>query len=136
MGAWYDLDDAPLATVPAATIVKPSRLRDIEEEIHEEAATVIQDALAFAEINPEDKEPPHEWVKALGQEKAWRRFKTAQYALLTPKEAPIGVRIAKDIVLGLARVRAHEKLGPKTLNMVVVQMTGTLPKFDEVEVDK
>jgi hypothetical protein len=138
MSTWLDDDvgGAPLVPAPGPAIVKPSRLRDIEEEIHEEAATVLRDALAFSEIGPEDKEPPFEWVKAFGMEKAWRRFKTAQYALLTPKEAPIGLRIAKDTVLGMARVRAHEKAGPKTLNMVVVQMSGTLPKFDEVEVDK
>lgn len=133
---WLNLDEAPIVEAPASPMAKPSRLRDIEEEVHEEAATVVHDAMAFCKIGPEDKEPPYEWVKALGMERAWERFKTAQYALLTAKEAPIGLRIAKDIMLGLARVRAREKVGPKTLNMVVVQMSGTLPKFEEVEVDK
>lgn len=134
-------DDLPepasiVKSEPASLVPKGDRLRDIEAEIQEEAAEVIQGALSFADINPTDTEPPHEWVKALGMERAWKRFKLAQFALLTPKEAPIGLRMAKDVMMGYARVRSKEKIGPKTLNMVVVQMTGTLPTFPEREVDK
>lgn len=138
MGAWWEEEEAPLAKVEPKPLVKakPERIRDIEEEIHEESAAVVQDALRFSELSPEAQEPPHEWVKELGQERAWKRFNTARYALMNAKEAPIGLRIAKDTLMGLSKVRAKEKIGPKTLNMVVVQMSGTLPKFDEVEVDK
>lgn len=115
---------------------RPDTLRDVEEEIHEEAAAVIQDALRFSELAPEATEPPYEWVKEVGMERAMKRFYTAKYALMNAKEAPIGLRIAKDTLLGMVRAKSKEKAGPKTLNMVVVQMTGSIPVFDEIEIEK
>jgi hypothetical protein len=139
MGAWYESEEepAPLAKAePVHLVVRADRIRSLEEEIHEESADVIRDALAFADIPPDAEEPPYEWVKELGMERAWKRFRTVKYALCNLKEAPVALRIAKDTLVGMAKARASEKSGPRTLNMVVVQMTGTLPQFGEVEVDK
>lgn len=139
---------APLASSPSPAPLARSRqerIADIEEEVHQEAATILQDALHFPEVlpgppdadgNPTEPTMPASWIAELGEEGAMRRMRTAQLALSSSKDAPIGLKLAKDTLVGMAKVKAAKNAPARTLNMVVVQMTGPLPEFDELEVLK
>ena len=115
---------------------REARIQELEDEVHEEAATIIADALAFADLPEGAEHPPDEWIDKYGPERAQKRFNVAKYAQCTPKNAPVGLRIANNALVGMAKAKAHRKSGPRTLNMIVVQMTGPVPQYDELEVAK
>jgi hypothetical protein len=127
-----------MVPVQKAGIVKSraERIGEIEEELHQESATVIADALHFVDLDPEAPEMPAGWVEELGEAAAKRRLRTAQYGLLPAKDAPVGLRIAKDALVGMAKVKAVKNAPAKTLNMIVVNMAGPLPVYEEMEVLK
>lgn len=147
---WWEFPEEEL--VPVRPDPKPlvrsraDRIAEIEEEVHVEAATVINDAMHFMAIEPGqidvntgDEMPPQipeEWIRELGQKGAERRMRTAQMANLPAKEAPIGLRLAKDTLVGMSKAKAQRNQPARTLNMVVVNMAGPLPQFDELEVNK
>lgn len=137
-----------LSTVKPAQLVKTraDRIADIEEELHEEAATILKDAMHFMDVEPGPldpetgerlpPQPPAAWVAELGEEGAKRRLRTAQHALSSSKDAPVGLKLAKDALVGMAKVKAVKNAPARTLNMIVVNMTAVLPEFEELEVDR
>lgn len=136
-GDWFDPEPSSIVkTKPASLAVAEDTIRAVEDEIHRESASVLRDALAFVEIDPAWEEPPQEWLEKYGQLEAEKRFRAAKYALMNAKEAPVGLKLAKDTFVGMAKARATEKGGPKTLNMTFVQMTRPLPVYKELEVEK
>ena len=152
MAEWYEFpEESPVPVMPGPKLAlvnavpREEMIRQVEEEIHLGAASILNDALHFMDVvpgpldpetgEPTDPVPPAAWVAELGEEGAQRRLRTATLALSSSKDAPIGLKLAKDTLVGMAKVRAKENQAPKTLNMVVVHMTGNLPKFDEIEVE-
>ena len=135
---WWEFPEEAIEPVKPAPLVRSraDRIAQMEEEVHSEAATIIADALRFTEIRPEDESPPQQWIDELGEPDAWRRFQTAKYALCTPKEAPIGLRLAKDTLVGMSKAKAQSKKpAGVTLNMVV-NMAGPLPQYPRREILK
>jgi hypothetical protein len=136
-GDWFD--EEPASIVPA----KPSKLaesvdtiRAVEDEIHKESANVLRGVLAFSEVDPAWESPPDDWIAAYGQVEAEKRFRLAKYALMNAKEAPVGLKLAKDTFVGMSKARAAEKGGARTLNMTFVQMSRPMPVFPEKDVEK
>jgi hypothetical protein len=134
---WWETSEevVPAAPAPLARS-RADRIAQVEEEVHAEAATIIRDALCFMKVDPDTVEPPETWVKELGAEGAMQRLRTAQMANLSPKEAPIGLRLAKDTLVGMSKAKAASKKPATTLNMVVVNMAGPLPQYPRREVLK
>ena len=132
----------PVADALAASAVPDPKLArsreefitNIEHQVHKEAAGIVSDALHFADIDPDDDDPPQAWIDELGVEGARKRLRTAKYALQTPKEAPIGLRIAKDTMVGMSKAKAGKKGPSHVLNMLVVKMTGPVPQYEELEI--
>lgn len=112
------------------------RIRSMEDELLEESLEVVEGALMFAHIAPDQKEPPEEWVERWGREKAERMFRLAGYGLMANKDAPVGIKVARDIATGILRNRATEKMGPRELNVAFVQMPmAALPQYPEKEIE-
>ena len=108
-------------------------LQYLENQIYEENLRNVLAASMFAEIEPDAKVPPLEWVKQHGQKEANRMFRIAKGAWMNAKEAPVGLAISKSIVTGFAKARAVERSGGKNLNMVVaVEITQN--NYERVEV--
>lgn len=110
------------------------RLSRIRTEIHERSAGVVDAALRFAEIDPEAKGPPQEWVDELGPDLAMKRFRVAQAAWLNGKQAPAGIKVATDVMLGLEAAKARENAPVLQLNVGRVEMNFEMPVFEEEEV--
>ena len=131
-----------LATVPQKKSVtrareREERLKHIEDELLERNMNIVRDVAAFREIDPTSDEPPEAWVLEHGREEAIKRHRVARAAWMSQTEAPIAIRIAKDIAIGITKARAAEKTGPRQLNVQVVQMPSTINvNFgEEIEVE-
>lgn len=144
MGEWWEPDEpAALVKEPAAKLLLPSRdeiVRGAELEVHQEAVTVIRDVMRFNELSDAELAAPGppEWMieECGGDVKvAGRRFRTARGAAMSAKDAPIAIKLSKDILVGMAKVRSMEKTAPKNLNVMVVQLSQPLPVFDSIEVE-
>ncbi len=148
-----------LHTPPNTTLVAPPKrsltrlevrqvaLRETEDEILEQSMAVVEGAMGMLEVDPsvvdEDGNVamPKVWVDKvksgeMSKHEAQKRLRAAIYALQPGKDAPVGLKIALDIFTGIAKARAVEKGGPKSLNMVMVQMTAPMPIFDSMDVDE
>lgn len=134
-------EPAPLATraqvVPSKTAEEQTleRIRGIEDNMLESALSVVDGVLAFAEVQPDDEEPPEEWNGRFGEEGARRRLKLAKEGWKSAKEAAVAIKVATGVVAAITRARASEKGGPKVLNFQFVQMSAPLPEFPVLEVE-
>ena len=64
----------------------------------------------------------HTAIEDFGNEKdkLAQANRLARYALMSAKEAPVGIVVMKSLVIGLARARSLENMAPRSLNVAVV----------------
>lgn len=136
-----ELDAPPVVTgeiVPMTSKAmeksQSARLRSLEDEILNEATEVISGSLAFSKIDPEDPEPPVAWVRDLGEERARERHRLAKYALMSQKDAPVGLKMATVVYSSIVKARATEKGGTRVLNVALVQMPAANVTYPKREV--
>ncbi len=145
---WIDAaaeDDAPktevLAPIPQPEMsiqeIQNGRLRVLEDEVFEENLGVLEAVAQFADVDPKNAdEVPEDLIESLGLKEATRVHRLRNYGLMSAKDAPVGIKIAAQIVTGIMRARSAEKGGSKSLNINVVQFTVPVPdQYEEVEVD-
>jgi len=137
---WEEGEPAPLAKPATAALSREEVIRNVETELHAEATGVMRDTLRFADLSEEEIQAstPPAWMVAECQgddRAAARRFRVAKYALSPSKEAPIGLKLSKDLMVGMAKVRAKENAPAKTINVMMVALSAPLPKFDSMEVE-
>lgn len=108
------------------------RLRSLEDEILFTSGQAVLDTLAFRDIDPGTMEAPAEWN--MDPAEAAKRLRLARAAWENKRTAPVGLAIAPQVFMGISKARAVEKqaTGPKTLNVVVAQMTVPLPQYEEI----
>ena len=102
---------------------KAKDLEDIENDLFNKSSEVLEGALLFADLAPGATEPPEEWFARYGVDKATRLFRTAQYATMSAKEAPVGIKVAESIARGVMKARSMEKTAPKTLAVAFLNQT-------------
>lgn len=116
----------PTEVLPAAADDEPdqdTRLKAVEEELYETNLRICQDTTRFCEVAFDAVSPPEAWIRELGVEGAWKRFRVAKGAQMAAKDAPVGIQMAGRIVSGLAKARAMERSeGSKALNVQIVLM--------------
>lgn len=135
----FDLDDEAPLTKTAASIDRAENKRWIEaaqKELFDRSTSVIGDALHFREIDPSATEPLPEWIAELGEQEAWRRFRMAMAAWANLKTAPVGLKLAKEMIVGISKAMAAQPEGPRVINLVKVELPGGVVEFPEMEVDK
>lgn len=125
---------------PLADLVKVDddvkALRKIETKVLTKSMEVVQDALCFADIEMGGKGLPDQWIDEVGPERAQQRLRVAQMAQMNAKEAPVGLRIAKEVMVGVIKARATEKGAPPALNLHVTKIDFQLPQFPVLPVEK
>jgi len=120
---------------------REGRIEEVERELYERNLGVVLDASYFGDLSDEaiaSATIPEPWIKALGVEEAWRRFRVAKAAALCPKKAPTGLGVAKYIVGAFAKAKADAKR-PVMLNVALIRMPEgprQLPSIEIVEGEK
>ena len=126
---------------PSSLEISEKGLKRLENQIYEECNAVILSVVKDTfEIDPEDKELPAAWLAdveagVLTLEEAQKRKRIAQYALMSPKNAPVALQIAAKVLSGMHKARSAEGNVHRSLNVTVVQMTAPMPVFEEKEID-
>jgi len=117
------------------------QLRELENEILVQNLEQIQHAQSWPEVakelDPKDEaDIPEEWVKTHGKKKAKEKFRVARAAMMSQKEAPVGLKQAVQVATGIIKARSHEKTGPRILNLNLVEMPQVVIQYPETEVKK
>ena len=116
-----------------------AKVRGIADNLLLKSVSVIDGAMHFADLDPEElaemREPPKEWVDELGMKEAKKRLRMAKAAWLDGKSAPAGFKLASDFYMQETRSRSLEKAGPKSLNVSFIQMTQPMPELPKNYID-
>lgn len=111
-------------------------LRDVESELYTEVMAAVAGVSAFGQLDPENiDEIPQAWIDELGEEQATIKHRHAKVGWMNRKEAPVGVTVATNTFVGIAKARAAEKGAPRSLNLIQVSMPGPPRTYDTVELD-
>jgi len=96
-----------------------ARIEELENEIYERAAGVVNAYLSFAEVRHDQEEPPPAWVEEYGLEAARQRLIIAKAGWLPASIAPAGAKLAAQVQVGITRGRAIRgaKLTQNNLNV-------------------
>lgn len=142
MADWLDELLQPAEIVPAdgdEVVAAPddppggeALVETVTDQLFQETTTILQSALAFADIEPGATEPPQEWIDRFGEDGALKRFRIAQYAQLTHKDAPIGLEIATKVAVGITKAKLDRSPGNRPLNVQFVRYEQTTNNFPEV----
>lgn len=118
------------------------KLMGMRDELLAESLGVIRDAMRFRDIDlekfPERENDPAFWTMEdeLGPEDAKRAYRVAKYALATAADAPIGLKLATNIAVGIMKANAAEKSTAPVLNVgKVIINQAAIPVFEEREVE-
>lgn len=111
-------------------------LREVENRVLKKSLEIVDDFLHFGDIEMGSTEVPEEWQDELGPEAAARRHRLATWAQLGAKEAPVGLKYTKEILVGIVKARATEKAEPKRLNIAITKIDFQLPEFPSTKVDR
>lgn len=141
--SWYEEND-PNPPPPLAKVEKPEIepakhrwLQKTQERVFNKSAQVLEASLAFIDIDPADELPPADWIVELGQKEALKKWRVARAAWMNAKEAPVGIKIAKECVVGISKALGADAQAPKILNMQAVQINlGPAPEFPKVRIDR
>lgn len=123
-----------LERAKSAAEERANELRSLEDQIHKNALTIIDDSMYWTHVSPHQEKPPQAWVDELGEAGARRRLITARMNHLSSREAPVGIKTAGLVAMGITRARSTERQAPRSLNISLVQMSAPLPEFPELEI--
>ena len=136
---------APVLAKPQSSAIDRKRdqheqLVGLRDSLFKESMGVLRDAMRFTQIDPkleQGLDPAFEKMeRELGQEEAQIAYRTALFASLPSADAPIGLKLAANIAVGIMKANAAEKGGTHVLNVAkVVLSASALPQFEEREVE-
>jgi len=118
-----------------ALALQQDRLQELQDQLLERSLSIVDSSMRFADIDPTTTEPPQAWIDELGMDGAKVRLRVAQSAWAAAKDAPVGIKVASSVLVGILKAKATEKQGPRTLNVAVVHMTAPMPQFPEQEIE-
>lgn len=119
------------------------RLRDLEDSILVRASNVVDSAMAWAEVEFNTPDPPEEWVRDFGEEAARQRLNVAKAAWMPQSQAPVGLKLATAVMVGIAKARGNQKSSlQQNLNVQIVlpaptskEHPGGEDAYDVIDVD-
>jgi hypothetical protein len=123
---------------------KQTQLERIDDNMLYGSLNILDGVLDFADLNPEDEEPPASWVERYGEEDAWKRFRLARVGWLPSKNLPSGVKIASTLVtevlkakmMAQAMNRDQRDRPLKKPKVQVEDVETDVEQFGEVQVDE
>lgn len=113
----------PVDTSVTLADEKAKDLQSVEDKLFDRSAEILEGALRFTEVNPEETEPPAEWIHEYGYAKAKRVLQSARTAWMSAKNAPVGIKVAESIARGVMKARSLEKAAPKSLAVAFLNNT-------------
>ena len=120
------------ASEPDSLAVVQERFRAMQDELALASHAVLADAVCFRDIDPQNPQESPDWETLTPSERK-KRLRIAMAAWQGKKDAPVGLSLAAQIFVGIAKARASEKVAEeKTLNVQVVMMTAAMPAFEEI----
>lgn len=117
-------------------------IREIEDELFIDSATVVNDSMKFADIEFDESgevvDYPASWRVELTPENLKKRLRIAKANWMTSNEVPHGVKMAKEIAVGIMKARANEGAGAESLRIkhIVMPNPTVMKEFGEIEVDE
>lgn len=81
------------------------KMERVQDEVFASAAGIMQAFMAFAEIEPDQQEPPEEWIAEFGPKGAALRLKVAKLGWGRKDEMPGGVAVAEKVYTGINKAR-------------------------------
>lgn len=90
--------------------LRASQLRAIleaENRVLQTSQQVVEALLAFHEVEPDQALPPQDWVERYGQDAADKRLRVARSGWLPTAHAPNAVKIAAQVMVGIAKARGQ-----------------------------
>lgn len=97
-----------------------ARIAELEDRVNEIATGVVEAALSFHEVTPTQTVPPVRWIAEYGPEGAQQRLMVARSQWMPPSVAPVGPKLAVQVMIGIARGRGYKvKLTQNVLNVKI-----------------
>jgi hypothetical protein len=115
---------------------KQQELQAIQDSLLEDSLNILSASLKFADMDPEEIEAglmPAEWVKKYGQAGAEKLVRICRYSLMSKKNAPVGLDVARTVAMGILKATAVEKSARRVLNVQVVQLAVDKAEYPEEE---
>jgi hypothetical protein len=102
-------------------LVRQERMEELELRVYEHAGGVVEAFLSFADVHPQQTEPPPDWVERYGYDAACKRLAVAKGGWLPVSQAPAGAKTAAQLLTGITRGRAHrnQKLTQNNINVKI-----------------
>lgn len=100
------------------------QIKAAEDRVLAQSLDILEGLMDFSvlgfdsEGKVDENSIPFEWRLLSDQEKA-RKIRLARFGALSSADIPHGAKLAHATAMGIIKARAHEKSGPKTLNLEV-----------------
>lgn len=105
---------------PARREERLARIEQMENQVFEKAADVVNGLLSFRDIAHDQQEPPEAWVLEYGPEEAKKMLALAKAGWLPQSLMPAGAMIALRAMTGIARSRGYKvKVTQNNLNVKI-----------------
>lgn len=108
----------------------------IEQKVVARSAGIVEDALLFQQWPHDDPDLQRAIYESwrddpsIGPQRAMERVNMCKAAWKGKKDAPVGLDIARSIMVASMKARATKEAGGvRTMNVQMVQMTAPLPDF-------
>lgn len=133
------LPQAPPAEAPELDTVQAARSRDLqsmEDHLLEQSSDLIRGSMHAMDLGLDPDlwptTPPQAWVDEVGEERAKRLFNSAKAALLSKKNAPVALDMARSVHASITKARAQERGAPLVMNVAFI--TAQPVVYEEIEV--
>ncbi len=113
------------------------QIKAAEDRVLAQSLDILEGLMDFSLVGldesgrVDEKSIPFEWRLLSDHEKA-RKMRLAHFGMLPSADIPHGAKLAHATAMGIIKARAHEKSGPKTLNLEV----STFPTLAPLEPEK
>jgi hypothetical protein len=119
------------------------KLVSMRDELFRESMGVLQDSMRFRDFprgqNEEERDMDENFLTLVYQQglsEATKTWRIAMASWSTAADAPIGLKLATNIAVGIMKANAAEKGGTHVLNVSkVVVNQAAIPQFEEREVE-
>lgn len=100
--------------------MRQARIEELEQSLLEASAGIIEAGMAFAEVTPDQVDPPPDWVAKYGEAGARQRLAVAKAGWLPQSLAPAALPLSVRMYVGIMRGRGHKvRLTQNNLNVQI-----------------
>ena len=107
------------------------RIAEIEDKVFDVCTQVVMAHLAFTEVDPDQEDPPEEWVQQFGEKAARRRLIVAKLGYAPHSQMPSAVKLAAMARTSISRAYSQQHRGVGAMNQVNVKIALPAPTSQE-----